>query len=296
MTPRSKEFVLCIATPPGIIAPKGMILQVLGNLYGLQLSGRNFSKAVDLIVGKCGYKSTHYDPKFFCKWIGGMPILVMFHSDDFRWSGPPHLLAEWSILVAAFEAARYKVKDCTKEPFVGINVTSGTQGNYYLDQKDKIEGLVKAARGTGAKVQKLPYPLDRPSLSNVDNAKDAAEAAECASRVQYRQLIGMLSYIMRHTRPDIAYAPNVLSWYCNNPGQRHNGQLCLVKYCEYSKDNRLKFHAYHGPYDAATMRSLTQARFQCDADLAGKLDNKHSTSAHIGYLGHHSVVSFTSKS
>ena len=44
-----------------------------------------------------------------------------------------------------------------------------------------------------------------------------------------------------------------------------------------------------------TMRGLTQARFQCDAVLAGNLDNLHSTSAHIGYIGHHSVVSFTSK-
>ena len=169
VTPGSKKFMLCIVTPAGFIAPKGMILQ-LGNLYGLQSSGRNFSKAVDLIVAKCGYKSTPYDPKFFCKWIDGMPILVMFHSDDFRWSGPPHLLAEWDSLVAAFEAARYKVKDYTKEPFVGINVISDTQGNCYLDKKDKIEDLVKAARVTGAKVQKLPYPLDGPSLSNTVNA------------------------------------------------------------------------------------------------------------------------------
>ena len=70
--------------------------------------------------------------------------------------------------------------------------------------------------------------------------------------------------------------------------------LCLVKYCEYSKDDRLKFHAHPGPYYAETMRPLTQARFQCNADLAVNLDNSHSTSAHIGYIGH-SVVSFTSK-
>ena len=70
--------------------------------------------------------------------------------------------------------------------------------------------------------------------------------------------------------------------------------MCLVKYCEYSKDDRLKFHAHPGPYDAETMRPLTQARFQCDADLAGNLDSSHSTSAHIGYIGL-SVVSFTSK-
>ena len=106
----------------------------------------------------------------------------------------------------------------------------------------------------------------------------------------------MLSYIMGHTKPDIAYALNVLSRYCNNPERRHvEFLLCFIKYCEYSKDNRLKFYAHPGPYDAKTMRSLIQARFQCDADLAGNLDNSNPTSVHIGYLGHHSVVSFTSK-
>ena len=33
-TPDSKDFMLCIATPQGIKAPPGTILQVLGNLYG----------------------------------------------------------------------------------------------------------------------------------------------------------------------------------------------------------------------------------------------------------------------
>ena len=68
--------------------------------------------------------------------------MVIFHSDDFRWCGPPHMLSEWDTLVAAFEASRYKVKDCTKEPFVGINVTSDELGNYYLDQKKLIESAV----------------------------------------------------------------------------------------------------------------------------------------------------------
>ena len=93
-------------------------------MHGLPSSGRNFSKAVDVIVLKLGYKNTPYDPKFFCKWIDGMPILVMFHSDDFRWYGPPNMLSEWDALVQAFEGSKYKVKDCTNEPFVGINVTT----------------------------------------------------------------------------------------------------------------------------------------------------------------------------
>ena len=107
-----------------------------------------------------------------------------------------------------------------------------------------------------------------------------------------KAIVGMLSSLMGHTKPDIAYALNVLSRYFNNPGRRHvEFLLCLVKYCEYSKDDKMKFH---GPYDAATMQPLTQARFQCDADLARNLDNSHSTSVHMGYIGH-STVSFTSK-
>ena len=68
------------------------------------------------------------------------------------------MLTEWDSLVAAFEVSRYKVKDCIKEPFVGINVISDEKGNFYLDQKKLIESAVKAAKVSGAKVQKLPYP------------------------------------------------------------------------------------------------------------------------------------------
>ena len=43
-----------------------MVLEVLGNLYGLPSSGGNFSKAVDVIVLKLAYKNTPYDPKYIC--------------------------------------------------------------------------------------------------------------------------------------------------------------------------------------------------------------------------------------
>ena len=56
---------------------------------------------------------------------------------------------------------------------MGINVTSDEKGNYYLDQKKLIESAIKAAKVSGVKVQKLPYPLDGPSLSKADNAKTA---------------------------------------------------------------------------------------------------------------------------
>ena len=59
-------------------------------------------------------------------------------------------------------------------------VTSDEKGNFYLDQQKLIESAVKAAKVSVAKVQKLPYPLDGPSLSKADNAKTEAEANDIA--------------------------------------------------------------------------------------------------------------------
>ena len=84
---------------------------------------------------------------------------------------------------------------------------------------------------SGAKVQN---PLNGPSLSKADNAKTEAQANDMA-KVPCRAIVGMLIYIMGHTKLDIAYTLNVLSRYSNNPGRRHvEFLLCLVKYCEYS--------------------------------------------------------------
>ena len=62
------------------------------------------------------------------------------------------------VFAKTFEGSKHKVKDCTNKPFVGINVTNDKEGKYYLDQKRAIEGVIKAARLSGAKIQKLPYP------------------------------------------------------------------------------------------------------------------------------------------
>ena len=41
----------------------------------------------------------------------------------------------------------------------------------------------------------------------------------------------------------------------------------LLKYCQYSKLDRLKFHTHDGPTDIKTMTEVLQLRFKCDADL-----------------------------
>ena len=64
-------------------------------------------------------------------------------------------------------------------------------------------------------------------------------------------------YGMVHTMMGIMYALNVLSRYGNNPEPRHIEFLKhLLKYCKYSKMDRLKFHAHDGPTDIDTMTKV----------------------------------------
>ena len=67
-------------------------------------------------------------------------------------------------------------------------------------------------------------------------------------------------YGMVHTMIGIMYALNVLSRCGNNSGPRHIEFLeHLLKYCKYSKLDRLKFHTHDRPTDIKTMTDLQTA-------------------------------------
>ena len=138
-----------------------------------------------------------------------------------------------------------------------------------------IEGILEGEGMTNSKEESLPYPLDKLSLSRKDNAKPL-EVKEC-KKFPYRRVVGQLMYTMVHTLVPIMYTLNVLSHYGNNPGPRHvEFAKHLLRYVKYSKADRLKFKTHDGPYDIETMTKVLQLRFQCDADLAGNPDTKHS--------------------
>ena len=219
VTRASAEFPVFLKTPQGYAVPPGYCIQAVGNLYGFPPAGQNFSKEFDKCVRECGYENTPWDLKLFFKWINGKPILLIAHSDDFRWFGSHDQLHEWVLLIATFKKYKYSVTDATANEFVGIRITCDENSNYYMDQTRMIDEIIKDLNMTGSKEEHLPYPMTGPSLSKADNATDA-QKQEC-SKYPYRRVVGQLMYGMVHTMVCIMYALNVLSRYSNNPGPRH---------------------------------------------------------------------------
>ena len=174
--------------------------------------------------------------------------------------------------------------DCSDKEFVGIRITGDDDYTYYMDQHRMIDDILKELNVTGAKAERLPYPMDLPKISRLDNYSVSEQ--DICRQYPYRRVVGQLMYGMVHTMVTIMYALNVLSRYSNNPGPRHIQYLKhLVRFLKYSKKDRLIFHSTDGPTDIKTMTKILQPRFQCDADLAGNDDNKHSQTSFLGYLG-----------
>ena len=284
VTRANPNYPVYIHAPQGYDVPEGMCMQAIGNLYGFPPAGQNFSLEFDKCVDECGYKNTAWDRKFFFKWVNNKPMLLIAHSDDFRWFGDSKNMKEWQLLVDTFEKHKYKVSDVTSAEFVGIRITHDEHYNYYMDQTRMIDDILVETQMTQAKDAKLPYPLIGESLSKLDNATES-NYEEC-QKFPYRRIVGQLMYGMVHTLVTIAYALNVLSRYGNNPGPRHIKFLQhLLKYVRSTKNDRLKFETHNGSMDIKTMTDELQLRFQCDADLAGNPDTLHSQTSYLGYLG-----------
>ena len=123
VTRANEAYPIFIKTPEGYSIPEGMCIQSLGNVYGNPTSGQNFSLKLDKCVKECGYTNTPWVPKLFHNWKEERIIILMVHSDDFRWFGDKKDLNEWDALIKNFNKHKYKVTDCSDKEFVGICIT-----------------------------------------------------------------------------------------------------------------------------------------------------------------------------
>ena len=116
------------------------------------------------------------------------------------------------------------------------------------------------------------------------NHRLQAEAGEQVDKGQYQRLVGRLIYLS-HTRPDIAYAVSVVSRYMHDPRKGHmNVVYRILQYLKCCPGKGILFRA-HGHLD---IEGFT------DADWAGCLDDRRSTTGYCAYVGGN-LVSWRSK-
>ena len=180
ITRANPGFPVYIRTPQGYQRRTGFVVQAVGNLFGFPPAGQNFSIEFDKCLAEAGYKNTPWDLKLFFKWtLDKKPMIIIAHSDDFRWFWPEEYLHEWG----SFNEHGYQVTNATDKEFVGIKIQHDEQFNYYMDQHRMIDSIITEANIGGTKDEHLPYPNDiqQPlALSKKDCAQTDDDKIRCS--------------------------------------------------------------------------------------------------------------------
>ena len=139
----------------------------------------------------------------------------------------------------------------------------------YLSQKKYIKRVLERFNMKNAK------PVSIPLASHMKLSKKMCpttkEEKENMAKIPYSSVVGSLMYAMVCTRPDIAHAVGVVSRFLDNPGKEHwEAVKWILRYLRGSSDECLCFRG-----SSPILKGYT------DADMAGDLDNRKSTT---GYL------------
>uniref|UniRef100_A0A8R7V940 Integrase catalytic domain-containing protein n=1 Tax=Triticum urartu TaxID=4572 RepID=A0A8R7V940_TRIUA len=260
--------------PPGFRSreTEGKVCRLTKALYGLKQSPRAWFGRFRKEICSMGYRQSNADHTLFFKCQCDYITILLVYVDDIVITGNNEV--EISQLKKML-AKSFEVKDMGYlHYFWGIKVAYGPKG-IYLSQRKYVLDLLEETGMLGCK----------PTVTPIEqNHRISADGGDPVDRYRYQRLVGRLIYLS-HTRPDIAYAVSIVSRYMHDPRTSHldaaNRILRYLKSCPgkgilFTNHGHLRIEGY------------------TDADWAGCLDDRRSTSGYCMFVGGN-LVSWRSK-
>jgi hypothetical protein len=170
--------------------------------------------------------------------------------------------------------SKFKMKDLDNAEWIlGVRITRNRiLKTIKLDHEVQITKTLETYHMNQCNPAGTPTELKK--LTKEDCPKTQQERQEM-SKIPYKSLIGSLQYIALSTRPDIAYAVNQLSRFLSDPGQQHwLGGKRVLRYLKGTAKSSLLYKDHDGTQG-------TRVEVYCDADWAGDLDDRKSTTGII---------------
>jgi uncharacterized protein (DUF2164 family) len=251
---------------------KGKVCRLKQSLYGLKQSSRAWFDRFFMVMKKLDYQQNNADHIMFIrKKEEKICILVVYVDDIVLTNNDPTEMKR----IKASLAIEFEMKDLGElRYFLGIEAARSKKG-VVLSQQKYVLDLLNDTGMLGCRPASTPIDPNHKLIGGIGDQVD---------RGQYQRLVGRLLYLT-HTRPDIAYAVSVVSRYMHDlrvPHQEVVYQIlrylknCPGKGVLFSKNGHTKIEVY------------------TDADWAGCLDDRKSTSGYCSFVGGN-LVSWRSK-
>ena len=253
----------------------GQVLRLRKALYGLRQAARQWYLELVKLMDRMGMRQCVADPCLFMRDEAGGRVYLLVYVDDIL------LIAKSAERISAMKAqvmGAFRSRDIGKPVFfLGLHLDhDALSGHLLVSQRQYVHRL--AERYGLAEAKPLHVPMAPGTVM-----QKAGEPLPQDGVERYQALVGALLYVATCTRPDVSFAVGRLARYGAAPTVQHEAAaLRVLRYLRGTAARGLRF----GP--RAPLVGY------CDADYAGDVDTRRSTSGYVFVLNG-AAVSWASK-
>ena len=238
------------------------------SLYGLKQAPRAWNEKFTSFLPSLGFSSSHSDPSLFIRHSDNGMVALLLYVDDIVITGSDskgmhEVISELSLV--------FDMKDLGfLSYFLGLEVLKTKNGLFLCQTKYAKDLLIKTGMDT-------IRACNSPCLPHCQMTKD--QGVLLADPTSYRSIVGALQYLT-FTRPDIAYAVNTVCQFMTAPTDVHFAAVKrILRYLQGSIHKGLSYSSTGGLNNAVNIKAY------CDADWAGEVIQRRSTTGFVVYLG-----------
>lgn len=279
------EEEIYMEQPPGYEeGPPGTACKLNKSLYGLKQAPRAWYMKLNKELEDLGFIPSIADPGLFTLVNKTSTIYVLIYVDDILIAGKDNETVEniKEAILTKFEGR--DLGDVTS--FLGINISRDrSRGEIKLDQAGMIKAIIQEFKLEDAKTRAVPL------TASVKLSKNGGEELD-KTAYPYATLVGKLMFLTVATRPDLAYSVGTLARFLSEPTTTHwQAAKGVLRYLAHTKDKGIVFRTSTPTSHSTSSLSLTG---YCDADYAGDIDTRKSTTGYLFVLNN-GAISWNSK-
>jgi histone deacetylase 1/2 len=222
-----------------------------------------------------GFVSSKADTSLFIFTQHGVQIYMLVYVDDIVIAGSTPAAVDR--LVASLSET-FPIKDLgTLEYFLGLEASSNSGGMILTQRKYAIDLLHRVS-------MENCRATSTPLATTERLARETGTTLGTEDSFRYRSIVGGLQYLTL-TRPDLSFAVNKVCQFLSQPTDVHwEAVKRILRYVKGTLDMGLRIRK----------SPSTEVSIYTDADWAGCVDDRRSTSGYAVYVGPN-LVSWSSK-
>jgi hypothetical protein len=272
------EELVYVTQPPGYTLGKaGSACRLHKALYGLKQAPRAWHTCLHDALLKMGLAVSEADAGLHILQRAKGHVFLLVYVDDILIAADS---MEMIRLIKQQLMSTFDARDLGEaSSYLGISISRDRKkGLITLAQQRMTTDLVQRFGLDDGKVRSIPLS---PSLKLMQGEGDPLDTA----RYPYSQLVGSLMYLSVCTRPDIAFAVGALARFMSKPTSVHwQAAKGVLRYLAGSTQCGIT-------YGTNTGDGLLG---YCDADYAGDVDTRRSTTGYV-FILHGGAVTWCSK-